>query len=284
MLGFVCKSAVGIACGYQHSMILMSDGTVLAFGYNAYGQLGVGDAVNRLTPSQIGWTGFPTIGIAAGGFHSLLMRSDGTIMSFGLNNAGQLGLGDSVNRNIPTNGTSVLTGLQVYGMGCGMFHSVVVILGRLVTFGANWDGQLGTSSGVSSNSGIGIDFGGNKITEIAVGPNHCVTTLENRSFTSFGMNSCGELGLGFSSTQQTATLIGKLMLEGVVSNSTSNNNIKFQTTCGVSTINSSTITNTGNSGNVLCPSTLAPSVSFSLSCPSSNIVTGNSNSCASWCM
>ena len=36
-----------IACGNDHNMLLMNDGTIKACGNNFYGQLGLNDLVNR---------------------------------------------------------------------------------------------------------------------------------------------------------------------------------------------------------------------------------------------
>jgi len=56
---------------------LKSDGTVWAWGYNYYGQLGDGTTTQRLTPVQVsGLNG--VIAIAAGGqYFTLALKSDG---------------------------------------------------------------------------------------------------------------------------------------------------------------------------------------------------------------
>ena len=56
---------VAIAGGGYHSLALKSDGTVWAWGYNGYGQLGDGSTTNRLTPVPVsGLTG--VVAIAGG--------------------------------------------------------------------------------------------------------------------------------------------------------------------------------------------------------------------------
>ena len=63
--------------GYRHSLGLKSDGTIVAWGYNDYGQCDV-PAPNA-----------DFVAVAAGETHSLGLKSDGTIVAWGANSAGQ---------------------------------------------------------------------------------------------------------------------------------------------------------------------------------------------------
>jgi len=90
-----------ISCGGIHSLVLDSEGRIFSFGNNKYGQLGLGDnkQINN-TPQMI-----PSIQnitqISCGGYHSLVLDSEGRIFSFGRNEYGQLGLGDNSHKNTP---------------------------------------------------------------------------------------------------------------------------------------------------------------------------------------
>ena len=80
---------VAIAAGGHHSLAVKSDGTVWAWGCNDYGQLGDGTTTNRLTPVQTsGLAGVGFTAIAAGGAHSLAVKSDGTVWAWGWNAGG----------------------------------------------------------------------------------------------------------------------------------------------------------------------------------------------------
>src|SRR5262249_13854234 len=94
--------AVAVAAGTAHSLALLGDGTVWAWGGNCMGQLGDGQAGQSCsrwdppsgvaTPAQV--VGLPdVVAIAAGSNHSLAVRADGTVWAWGDNSYGQLGPG-----------------------------------------------------------------------------------------------------------------------------------------------------------------------------------------------
>jgi alpha-tubulin suppressor-like RCC1 family protein len=81
-------SITAISGGYEHAMALKNDGTVWAWGFNANGQLGDGTTSNRSTPVQVVGTGGVNFltgisAIAAGDFHSLALKNDGTVWVWG---------------------------------------------------------------------------------------------------------------------------------------------------------------------------------------------------------
>jgi alpha-tubulin suppressor-like RCC1 family protein len=93
-----------IAGGKYYTIALKTGKTIWSWGYNYYGQLGLGDSgtgSSRNTPAQIG-TNSDWTDIAAGESHTLGLKTNGTLWIWGKNDYGQLGLGDTINRNIPT--------------------------------------------------------------------------------------------------------------------------------------------------------------------------------------
>ena len=51
---FEPDEVVAIAGGRDHSLAVRADGTVWAWGWNKYGQVGDGTKTNKLTPVQVG--------------------------------------------------------------------------------------------------------------------------------------------------------------------------------------------------------------------------------------
>ena len=104
----VLTNVSAIAAGEAHGLALRN-GTVWSWGGNNVGQLGLGnnDFANRSTPSQV--PGLSNIvAIAAGQYHSLALRADGTVFAWGTNSAFQLGA--------PSNVAQSDTPLQVSGV------------------------------------------------------------------------------------------------------------------------------------------------------------------------
>ncbi|MCL2680267.1 MAG: hypothetical protein FWF11_02160, partial [Coriobacteriia bacterium] len=91
-----------ISAGNIHSLAIATDGTLWAWGWNLDGRTGLGtDAGIQTTPAQVGtatnWTA-----VSAGTSHSLALRSDGTLWSWGANTDGATGLGtDTGNQTTP---------------------------------------------------------------------------------------------------------------------------------------------------------------------------------------
>lgn len=93
---------VAIAAGSGHSIALASNGTVWAWGYNAYGQLGIGSTTNSSTPVQV--SGLSNIvQVAAGNNHTLALARDGKLWVWGANGSGQLGDGSTLGELTPKN-------------------------------------------------------------------------------------------------------------------------------------------------------------------------------------
>ncbi|HBG4727709.1 TPA: chromosome condensation regulator [Clostridioides difficile] len=84
----------------SNMFIVMNDGTLYACGLNNYGQLGLGDTVNRSVMTKVDIDN--VLDIKGNGNSTFVLKNNGTLYSCGLNNYGILGLKDEVNRNIFT--------------------------------------------------------------------------------------------------------------------------------------------------------------------------------------
>ncbi|ETR67449.1 MAG: hypothetical protein OMM_11588, partial [Candidatus Magnetoglobus multicellularis str. Araruama] len=95
-----------IAAGCEHQLALKEDGTVWAWGNNTYGQLGIDSVSTENFPVQVkapGGIGFLTdiVAIAAGKNHSMALKSNGTVWTWGQNNNGQLGDDSGTQQQLP---------------------------------------------------------------------------------------------------------------------------------------------------------------------------------------
>jgi cysteine-rich repeat protein len=101
-------TASAIVAGAVHTCALLIDGGgVKCWGYNGYGQLGLGGTDNRGDgPNEMGdnllavnfGTGKTASTIATGGYHACAFLNDFSIKCWGFNSGGELGLGDTNNR------------------------------------------------------------------------------------------------------------------------------------------------------------------------------------------
>ena len=91
------------------------------------GQLGVGDKTNRLGCTQV-FEASKIVTVAAGGEHSMAVGENGALWAWGLGSSGQLGLGDTNSRRVPTQvgAEEVFGGYKVRMAACGYVHTLVL--------------------------------------------------------------------------------------------------------------------------------------------------------------
>jgi len=147
------KTVVSVAAGQYYIVALCSDGTVAAWGYNGYGQLGNNTTTNSNVPLLVTQSGVlagkAVISVKAGTNHSLALCSDGTMAAWGQNNYGQLGNNTTTNSSVPVLVTQsgVLAGKTVVSVTTGQIHNLALCSdGTLAAWGDNTIGQLGNNS------------------------------------------------------------------------------------------------------------------------------------------
>ncbi|NXP64601.1 HERC5 ligase, partial [Chloropsis cyanopogon] len=123
-------------------------GELFTWGQNTHGQLGVGSQTTLTPKPQLveRLKGIPLAQIAAGGAHSITVSLSGAVYSWGKNSFGQVGLGDTKDRDCPTY-VGALEHWKTVFISCGADHTAVLSKEGLVcTFGAGGSGQLGHNS------------------------------------------------------------------------------------------------------------------------------------------
>ena len=92
--------AQDIFCGSLHSFLIDSDGDLLAFGLNNYGQLGIGNMVNTHIPYLVQEIS-DVVSISGGEHHTIALTKSGEVFAWGRNDDGQLGLGHTQEQTSP---------------------------------------------------------------------------------------------------------------------------------------------------------------------------------------
>jgi alpha-tubulin suppressor-like RCC1 family protein len=207
---------VGIAAGEAHALALFGDGSVVAWGYGAYGQLGNGAFANSSLPVPV--SGIANAAqIAAGRGHSVALLRDGTVKTWGLNSAGQLGNNSTTNSNVP-----VQVELSIFGPTAGLKllpppHTLILDgiaqvqaslgatfaltnAGYVLSWGSSGSGENGSTSGrllpglvANITRASSIHSGANGASTFVYGAQ---VSFGYGQFAAFGFNLNYELGVG----------------------------------------------------------------------------------------
>ena len=207
------SSVIAIAGGGYHSLAMKSDGTVWAWGKDNAGQIGdggtTGSGVYRKTPVQVFNLSKVTV-IAGGEYHSLAMKSDGTVWFWG----------DDYGPTTGTTYVSTLTPVQVSSLSNvtaivgGKSHSLVLKSdGTVLAWGSNDFGKLGNGTYTDADRDTPVQVSSlSNVIAIAAGFNHSLSLKSDGSVWSWGNNEYGELGDGTNTQRTTPVQVSNINL------------------------------------------------------------------------
>jgi alpha-tubulin suppressor-like RCC1 family protein len=180
-----------VATGSDHTLALKTDGTLWAWGWNNFGQLGDGTTANRSTPVQVAGLS-DVIAVSAGSRHSLALRADGTVWAWGSNSTvGLLGNDSDVNHSPPV---QVRDLENIIAVSAGVNHSTAVRAdGTVWAWGSNTFGTLGLDTRQNSLVPIQIQSADNAVSA-SVGDFHSIILTGDGTVMSWGYGVYGQLG------------------------------------------------------------------------------------------
>jgi alpha-tubulin suppressor-like RCC1 family protein len=188
-----------VAVGGNHTVALTADGRVYTWGRNDFGALGdllLADAAVRTTPALVGGVS-DVVAVAAGSSHTVVLKRDGTVWSFGTNASGQLGDGTTAQRNSPVQVASLV-------------DVAVIAAGQGFTVAAKRDGSVWAwgSNGVTNYGSTPQQIAGlHGVTALAAGSNFSFALqtdgLAGGTLWSWGTNQVGALGDGTATSRAT---------------------------------------------------------------------------------
>jgi alpha-tubulin suppressor-like RCC1 family protein len=206
--GVPFTQAKQVVAGEHYSVALRTDGSVWSWGTNYYGQLGIGTVGNAgalnpvavLNPVGGALTGVSKV--AAGPWHALALKTDGTVVAWGRNQYGQLGDGAptatvAVPRTVEISAGVPLS--NVVAIAAGATHSVALLAdGSVYAWGYNVYGALGDGTTINrpraalvkDSNGVGITG----ITAISAGEDVSVYLRSDNTVLTSGRNQYGQLG------------------------------------------------------------------------------------------
>ena len=208
-----------VACGAEHSVACTVDGSMYSWGWNCYGNLGLGDKLERLSPEKLDPLAAPsgehdaangggtsasggdidTIDIVACGWrHSAAITVRGRLFTFGWSRYGQLGHGDNEERLRPHE-LSSLGKIKV--VQAGWRHTVAIdSAGKLFSWGWNRFGQLGIGSTDDQNRPCPVagPLANTSCTvaNVCCGWRHTLALTDAGELFAFGRGVNGQLGNG----------------------------------------------------------------------------------------
>lgn len=199
-------ASAGANCSFGIRLDSNSAGTLWSWGFNSIGQLGLGDTTSRSSPTQIG-SAIDWIIVEAGNSHVLALANAGTdLYVWGLNNNGNLGLGDTTARNSPV----LLASDGYVSVSAGTGHSAVVKAdGTLWTWGLNSSGQLGLGNTTARSSPVQVGTG-NTWHRVRCGNSHTIAMKTDGTLWAWGNASNGELGIGPTVNRLSPVQVGSL--------------------------------------------------------------------------
>jgi len=185
------KFVTAVAAGGHHSLALLANGTVDAWGGNGFGQLGDGGTTESSVPVAVqGLSGVKAI--AAGASHSLALLTNGTVMAWGDNESGQLGIGTAAERSELPVAVKALTGVKAISAGAN-FSLALLNNGTVMAWGENESGQLGTGNTKNSNAPVAVKALAG-VAAISAGGEFSLALLNGGTVKAWGNDEQGQLG------------------------------------------------------------------------------------------
>ncbi|KAL0211275.1 hypothetical protein P9112_009573 [Eukaryota sp. TZLM1-RC] len=184
-----------IVGGHYHTLAITSKGTLFAWGWNRFGQLGLNHTEDQEFPVQVEFLS-NVVQIAAGRDFSLARLDDGTVWSWGNGEDGRLGHGDENWQFLPRRIESLT---NVIDISTGYSHSLALLYnGTIKAWGSGVFGQLGTGhSDYQYREYFPVDVSiATQVKKVVACFRHSLFITKQNELMTTGSNSHGALCMG----------------------------------------------------------------------------------------
>jgi len=202
----ILSQAIAVACGSNHTVILMDDGAVRLCGQNIAGQLGQNNIITRSTVVSVLGISSQAIAVAGGQQHTAIIMNDGTVRVCGFNAFGQLGVNNTVNRStvVPVLGIFSSPTDNAIAIGGGQIHTGIIMNdGTVRICGANQSGQLGQNDLITRSTVVSVLGISSQAIAVAGGRYHTAILMNNGTVRVCGNNQFGQLGVNNTISRST---------------------------------------------------------------------------------
>jgi alpha-tubulin suppressor-like RCC1 family protein len=184
---------------------IKTDGTLWTWGlYGNDGSLGInmsGLFQTSRTPVTTFAGGTNWKQVSCGSAHTLAIKTDGTLWSWGRNTSGQLGDNTTTNRLTPV--TTFAGGTNWKQVSGGNFHTAAIKTdGTLWTWGNNSYGRLGDNTATNRSTPVTTFAGGTNWKQVSCGDLHTTAIKTDGTLWTWGRNYNGQLGDNTSFNQK----------------------------------------------------------------------------------
>ncbi|MEZ4265742.1 MAG: lamin tail domain-containing protein [Myxococcota bacterium] len=194
---------VDVQSGGFHSCALRSTGQVVCWGYNAFGELGIGTTGNAVTTPQAVPGLSDAVQLSVGANHTCVVRAGGKMSCWGQGGSGRLGNGLSSDTPYPVEVAPGAAGLfYAASVEAGADHTCAVgVDGTVACWGSNLYGALGDGSNSSRKTAVAAS-GLTGAVAVSSGEQFTCATTGSGGAACWGSNSSGQLGDGLSSSRK----------------------------------------------------------------------------------
>ena len=177
-----------VACGFEHTAAIKTDGTLWTWGGGLSGQLGNNTTISRSTPVTTFTGGTDWKQVSSGYRHSAAIKTDGTLWTWGDNGYGQLGNNTTTFR--PTPVTTFAGGTNWKQVAGGNGHTAAIKTdGTLWTWGSGGSGRLGNNTTTDRLTPVTTFAGGTNWKQVACADKFTAAIKTDGTLWTWGSNN-----------------------------------------------------------------------------------------------
>jgi alpha-tubulin suppressor-like RCC1 family protein len=205
------SGVAAVATGATHACALTTAGGVKCWGGNAFGQLGDGTTIIRLTPVDVIGLTTGVVAITAAQSHTCAVTNGGGLKCWGSNSNGQLGDGTITQRATPFDVSGMTSGVIGVAAGNDALHTCALTSGGGVKcWGNNSNGQLGDGTTTQRTTPVAVSGLTSGVAALSTGSAHTCALTSSGGVMCWGDNSLGQVGDGTNTPRLTPVPVSGL--------------------------------------------------------------------------